>query len=85
MSKKEKLLKRFMSIPSDFSWVELVSLLKLFGYVEASTGKTGGSRRKFINPQTKEMINLHKPHPKEILKQYQMKQIKEHLEEKGLL
>ncbi|QDK79797.1 type II toxin-antitoxin system HicA family toxin [Spirosoma sp. KCTC 42546] len=77
MSEKEKLLERFQAKPTDFSWNELVSLLAYFGYEEVSKGKTEGSRRAFVNPETKKIIRLHKPHPGSILKQYQLKEIQD--------
>ena len=46
------------------------------------TGKTGGSRRKFVEAD-KNIITLHKPHPGKILKEYALKQVVEHLKEKG--
>jgi len=84
MTRKEKLLKRLQSKPKDFTWDELVTLLKWLGFVEETTGKTGGSRRRFINQQGV-VISLHKPHPKQILKQYQVDQIVEILTEEGHL
>lgn len=84
MSRKEKLIKRFLSCPKDFTWEELVSLLTGFGFEEASTGKTGGSRRRFIN-ELGVIITLHKPHPQNILKRYQIEQIIEILRREGLL
>ncbi len=75
MSKKDKLIARFRSRPSDFSWDELVSLLNYLGYEEISTGKTAGSRRAFIHHATKQIIRLHKPHPASILKNYQIKDL----------
>ncbi|MEL7147720.1 MAG: type II toxin-antitoxin system HicA family toxin [Bacteroidota bacterium] len=42
-------------------------------------GKTSGSRVKFEN-EAGVSIMLHKPHPSEIIKKYQMRQIKEVLE-----
>jgi len=59
VSRKEKLIKRFLSCPKDFTWEELVSLLMGLGFQEANTGKTGGSRRRFIN-ETQVVITLHK-------------------------
>jgi hypothetical protein len=79
MSRKEKLIERFCSNPSDFTWSELESLLSNFGFVEVKAGKTGGSRRAFFNEVTKQIIRLHKPHPGNILKQYQIKEVKEAL------
>jgi len=79
MSKTEKLLEKFKSIPNDLTWDELVKILNYFGYFELSKkGKTGGSRRKFVN-ELKDVINLHKPHPTKIIKKYMIKQLLEKL------
>lgn len=83
MSRKDKLLKRFLSEPKDFSWDELTSLLLMLGFEEVQTGKTGGSRRRFKKDEV--IISLHKPHPKNILKQYQIKQVLEILKNEDLL
>jgi hypothetical protein len=74
----------FLSIPKDFTWEDLVSLLSGFGFEEVSTGKTGGSRRRFLN-DTGVIITLHKPHPQNILKRYQIQQIIEILQGEELL
>jgi hypothetical protein len=84
MSTIKKLLGRFLLRPHDFSFSELTRLLKHFGYRVCSKGKTSGSRVAFIN-QEKHIIRLHKPHPKEILKQYQIDYITELLRKKGYL
>jgi hypothetical protein len=84
MSRREKLIKRFLSCPKDFAWDELVSLLFGFGFEEVSVGKTGGSRRRFIN-QSGVIITLHRPHPQNILKRYQIEQIIGTLQGEGLL
>lgn len=76
MSKKEKLIARFLSMPSDFHYNEMVKLLGYFNFKEIKKGKTSGSRVKFINYNGVSLI-LHKPHPSGIMKLYQMKQIKE--------
>jgi hypothetical protein len=76
MSKKEKLIARFLTMPSDFHYDEMVKLLGYFDFREVKKGKTSGSRVKFINFKGVPII-LHKPHPTGILKRYQMKQIKE--------
>lgn len=79
MSKIEKLLIKFQSNPKDLTWNELVKILNHYGFAELSKkGKTGGSRVKFIN-EDKDIINLHKPHPGNIVKQYVIKQIIEKL------
>ena len=85
MSKAEKLFQRFLSKPTDFTYDELARLLKSFGYVEAKTGKTAGSRTAFINHQRKSIIRLHKPHPKPVLKRYQMDDIEGALRMVGVI
>ena len=39
MSKRQKLIERFLVIPNDFTYDELVQVLKLFGYMEDKSGK----------------------------------------------
>lgn len=79
MTKKEKLVSRFLSIPNDFHFDEAVTLLKHYGYLIEKSGKTSGSRVKFENRSGIKII-LHRPHPNGILKIYQIKQLKELLE-----
>jgi hypothetical protein len=84
MSKREKLQQRFLSKPTDFTWLELKSLLEGIGFELTTVGKTGGSRVKFLHPE-KPPIILHKPHPIPVLKRYQIEQITEFLKKEGLL
>lgn len=75
MTINKKLLEKFKSIPKDLTWDELVKILAYLGYLEIShKGKTAGSRRKFHNDKN-DVITLHKPHPKSIVKQYVIKQL----------
>ncbi len=78
MSKIEKLILRLQSLPKDFTWEELKKVLKHFGYKEVSKGKTGGSRRKFVNNKG-QIISLHEPHPQNILKAYQLEIVLKYL------
>lgn len=82
--KLQKLIDRFSSVPSDFTWDELVKVLAAHGYTEAKTGKTGGSRRKFID-ESNNIISLHKPHPINIVKRYAIREVIAHLKAKGKL
>ena len=84
MTKRDKLLERLRARPSDFTFDELVSLMGQFGYVPLSSGKTGGSRVAFANAEG-DYIRLHKPHPRKILKRYQIEDLIDALEERGLL
>lgn len=82
MSKRSKVVDRFLTIPKDFTWDELVSVLTYYGYNEIKTGKTAGSRRRFAD-EDKNVITLHKPHPGSIVKVYALKDVLISLKEKG--
>ncbi len=82
--KKNKLVDRFVKIPSDFTWEDLVTILNYFGYEEIATGKTSGSRRRFADSNGN-LILLHKPHPSSIVKRYALRQVLENLKERGQL
>lgn len=83
MSTREKLINRFKLQPRDFTFEELTRLLGLFGFQLDNKGATSGSRVSFSNGV--ELISLHKPHPANIVKQYEMKAIAEYLRERGLI
>ena len=80
MSKKEKLLDRFLTIPGDLTWNELVSILRHLGYHQLSNGMTGGSRRRFVNTDGR-AIFIHEPHPSRIIKKYVIRLIIDHCKE----
>ncbi len=83
MGKKEKLIQRLLSVPKDFTFEEMQSLLEILGFEFSNKGKTSGSRVKFYNGKT--VIILHKPHPRKELLEYQIKQIIEKLKEDDLI
>lgn len=85
MSKLNKLLKRIQTKPVDFTWDELSKLLTGCGFEELTKGKTAGSRRQFYNQGLKIALDLHKPHPKPILKLYQINDVLKILKTAGLL
>ena len=82
MSVKDKLVERLLSVPKDFTFDDLKKLLGKFGYSINNKGKTSGSRITFIKPNG-DMISLHKPHPGNELKAYQIKYIIDKLRESG--
>ncbi len=51
MSITEKLIKRFKTLPTDFTFEELEKLLNFFGYERSNKGKTSGSRVVFKNKE----------------------------------
>jgi len=79
MTKHDKLLKRFLSKPKNFSYKEMKKLLNGLGYNEGKTGESSGSRVAFINPSNNHIIRLHKPYPRNVLKKYQLDIIEEEL------
>ena len=83
MSKKEKQIARLLSKPKDFTFDELSSLLKGFGYVKDNKGKTSGSRVAFINPANLSIIRLDRPHPDNNLKSYLINYVIAKLKEGG--
>jgi len=80
MSKKDKLLKKFLHLPvkRDLTFAELETLLLAYGYVKL---EGAGSAVKFFNKEKDNLINLHKPHPSDILKVYLIKQIQTKLKD----
>lgn len=80
MSKKQKLLNKFLEIPirKELTFDELTSLLTNLGYIKINGT---GSRVKFYHQQHDNLINLHKPHPGNILKTYIVKQIQAKIKE----
>ncbi|MCP4289616.1 MAG: type II toxin-antitoxin system HicA family toxin [Gammaproteobacteria bacterium] len=82
MGKREKLIANLKSVPADFTWQDLKALLKAIGYLEI---QGSGSRVKFDDGNADQMINLHKPHPGNIVKRYALRQLIEKLEQGGLI
>ena len=74
VAKKEKLLEKIQTRPirKDITYSEVESLFKSLGY-KVLEGE--GSRVKFYNPNTDDLIILHKPHPGKELKVYAVKNI----------
>lgn len=78
MSKKEKLEARLKTLPKDFTWDELKTLMKYRGF---KLIKGSGSRRKYFHETHKLMLIIHKPHPGNILKDYNLEDAVEILKE----
>ena len=80
MSKTEKLILRLQSKPKDFTYLELKTILSFWGYEEV---QGSGSRVCFKSKSHK--IKLHKPHPGNLLKSYQIGLIIEELKKEGII
>ena len=83
MAKLEKVLDAFKVCRGPFPYADLVRLLVGLGYVEETTG--GGSKRKFVHPETKHVIRCHEPHPSNEILPYLVRQIREQLSDRGLI
>ena len=84
MSSREKLIKRFLSLPKDFIFSELETLLSGFGYIRDNKGKTSGSRIVFKNDESRPIM-LHKPHPENTVKIYTLRQVLNELKNVGII
>jgi hypothetical protein len=80
MSKIDKLKMRLFSYPKDFTYNELKALLSSFGYSEV---QGSGSRVCFSKNDHK--IKLHKPHPGNVLKSYQLDLVIYELTKQGIV
>ena len=85
MGKKEKLIEKLKSKPKTLTFEDAESLLEFFNYHRSNKGKTSGSRVVFSSEDHKTKILLHKPHPRKVLLEYQVKQLIEQLKQEGLL
>ena len=83
MSTKDKLIERFKSIPSDFTFDELTRLFGYFGFKLDNKGATSGSRVCFRRGE--ESFTLHKPHPGNIIKNRTLLNVYIYMTMKGLL
>jgi hypothetical protein len=82
MTKFEKLISRFLTGPKDVTYSELKRMLSGFGYIEL---QGSGSRVVFFNEKLKHSIKLHKPHPGNILKTYQIDLVLSELKSNNLI
>ena len=84
MSKSDKLIERFKTLPKDFTFEEMVKLLSIFGYELENKGRTSGSRVEFHH-EVHQAIMFHKPHPSNIIKEYVIKLVYKQLKDNGCI
>jgi predicted RNA binding protein YcfA (HicA-like mRNA interferase family) len=84
MAQVDKIIDRIKSKPTprNIKWDDLVTVLKHLGYKVMTNS---GSRRKFYNAEKNDMINLHRPHPRNEIKPCFIEYVREKLEEIGLI
>ncbi|HAG2284142.1 TPA: type II toxin-antitoxin system HicA family toxin [Salmonella enterica] len=79
MSRKEKSKARLDTLPKDFTWDELVSLMNQYGFCIINASR--GSGRKFYNKERDKLAIFHEPHPEKTLKKYVLNDVKTLLDE----
>ena len=84
MGQKEKLIKKLLSKPKNFTFAEAEALLAYFDYAKSNKGHTSGSRIMFVSDKHASIL-MHKPHPRKELLEYQLKQLIAVLKKEGLL
>ena len=83
MSKKDKLIKKIKAKSKDITIEEVETLLHSFDFRKFTKGKTSGSSMKFKKGDV--VINIHRPHPRNYLLDYQVNEIIIALEKEGLI
>ncbi|MBQ7313651.1 MAG: type II toxin-antitoxin system HicA family toxin [Clostridia bacterium] len=84
MGQKEKLIRRLLSKPKDFTFDEVKTLLRYLDYHRSDKGRISGSRVMFTS-EKHAPIMMHKPHPRKELLEYQIRQLIDVLKQEGLL
>lgn len=82
MTRQAKLIKKLQDPKAAWSWDELCALLRGLGYHKL---EGSGSRVKFDNGSSGNLINLHRPHPGNQVKAYVIRRIREKLQSGGKL
>ncbi|MBL4774941.1 MAG: type II toxin-antitoxin system HicA family toxin [Mariprofundus sp.] len=83
MSKLKKALEKLKGQPRDFTWDEAVRVMTSYDFKVITGGRSGGSRRKFVHQTTGVVVSIHKPHPGNELKLYQVEDLLEGLSNAG--
>ena len=79
----DKLIKRLKSVPADFTFSELETLLGWLNYKRHNKGSTSGSRVLFYRESDNSKILLHRPHPGDIMSRAAVRDVIKKLEESG--
>ncbi len=85
MSIREKLKEKLLKMPKNFTYDEMVMLLKGFGYIEEERSRKSGSSVMFYNKDLNDKILFHKPHPQKELKRYILSTVIEKLKNNKMI
>jgi hypothetical protein len=79
-----KLIAGFKDCSGPFPWRDFKRLLGQLGYEQKKAGRTGGSRRKYYNEQTQDLVTLDEPHDG-IMGPGMVRRLQKELQEKGVI
>lgn len=79
MGRKEKLKAKLDTLPKNFTWDELVTLMSQYGFRLLNAKR--GSGRRFYNEKIERIVLFHEPHPEKTLKRYVLEEVKQLLDE----
>jgi len=79
VGRKEKLKAKLDTLPKNFTWDELVTLMRQYGFRLLNAKR--GSGRRFYNEKLERIVIFHEPHPENTLKRYVLEEVKQLLEE----
>ncbi len=85
MTKHSKLVQKLLRLPGNFTYNEIVALLKGFGYIAEERGRSSDSAVMFFNSKLNDKIMFHKPHPQKELKRYILKMVLEKLKNNNMV
>lgn len=84
MTNINKIISKFKNNSKNITFSETERVLKCVGYLKDNKGKTSGSRIRFFKSSSENLL-LHRPHPRNTLLSYQVKEVSEILKKEGLL
>jgi hypothetical protein len=85
MSTRDKLIKRFGTMPGGFTFDEMIRLFAAFGFDVDNKGATSGSRVEFVKSDKNLSYDMHRPHPAGTIKQYIMRKVMVFFVENGFI
>ena len=85
MNKKEKLVKRFRTLPKDFTFEEVEALFWWLWFHVGEQRFHVRLTRKVLNKKDQNTYIMHKPHPNNIIKGYMLRDILNYLLNNGYI
>ena len=82
MARWKRVEEKLINFSKDITFAEIVTLLEHYGYVLDNSGRTSGSRIRFVKDSRCDIL-LHKPYPQKYLKAYVVKHLHELIEQEG--